>query len=781
LQREAPTTDHDPFEPITFRLALGAPRKSLLTEKDVAARGWPEFAIGEFLGEPASERGGRRYHEAGKILAAEALPPVIDAIRRHRAVTQATLRKRGWSRNDIKTLLGEPDLILPNPNYHVAAPMKLYRVGRIEDAEVAHDLERPAAPAAKASTAKPARFYPCERVVHAGSSTVTLKGSIALDPALAATDKPLAVAQAAATADGIAADLERRLTEAMTRDLGSGPTDDVKGGVFVAHSLAHAADRAFFELEHSYKALATSRRKAEAEAVMAFYLESFPKEGRRFEYFCGPTNSGKTYAAIEELRGAESGVYLAPLRLLALEVYERLNELGVPTSLLTGEERSDTPGATHVSSTVEMADLRTSVDVAVIDEAQMLEDSQRGWAWTLAALGIRASRIILCGSIEGLRAARLLAQRMGLEITVRRFTRKNPLAVDAPIELRSVRPGDAVIVFSRRDVIDTQRLVGELGFSTAVIYGSLSPSVRREEAARFRNGEAEVLVATDAIAMGLNLPIRRVVFSTTQKWNGKEERVVSAMELRQIAGRAGRYGIHEKGHVTGLTITDVHRVTEAVVHDRRPQPTEIIWVAPTTKHLERLAEINGEPKISRLLKFFQANILRADKYVKLADLSEMIETVEYLEHYAPAFSRLPLEIRYAYARSPVNRNGVGLAYLARWAESHARLQPVSGEEIAGVYDRERLMALEEMSRIATLYMWLSQRFSRTYNNARGIESLRAEVDEEIRKQLLNRGRASNRRKGRRKRKETIVSSATTAELHVVEGAADQPASRSSRV
>lgn len=179
----------------------------------------------------------------------------------------------------------------------------------------------------------------------------------------------------------------------------------MEDATYVSHSLAHAADRAFFELEPAYRKLAAAQRRAEAEAVMAFYLESFPKEGRRFEYFCGPTNSGKTHAAMEELRAAKSGAYLAPLRLLALEVYERMNEMGVPTSLLTGEERTDVPGAAHVSSTVEMADLRASYDVAVIDEAQMLEDSQRGWAWTLAALGVRASRIILCGSVEGLRAA----------------------------------------------------------------------------------------------------------------------------------------------------------------------------------------------------------------------------------------------------------------------------------------------------------------------------------------------------------------------------------------
>jgi ATP-dependent RNA helicase SUPV3L1/SUV3 len=725
--------------------ALGAPKKPLLTEKDVAARGWPEFAIAEFLGEPESERGGRRYHDAQKIVRAEALPAVIDAIRRHRLVTQAALRKRGWSRGDIKALLGEPDLVLPNPEIGVAAPVKLYRVGRVEDAEA---TSRPG----NKATSK-TRFYPCERVVRAGGIAITLRGSIALQPELAASDKALAVAEAAKEADNVATEFGRRIGETIARELGSGGADEIGDHVYVAHSLAHAADRAFYELEHVVKKVAAARRKAEAEAVMAFYLESFPKEGRRFEYFCGPTNSGKTHAAIEELRAAATGVYLAPLRLLALEVYERLNELGVPTSLLTGEERIDHAAATHVSSTVEMADLRTSVDVAVIDEAQMLEDSQRGWAWTLAALGVRATRIILCGSVEGLRAARRLAQHMGFEITVRRFQRKNELVVDPVIEFRTIRSGDAVIVFSRREVIETQRAVGELGFSTAVIYGSLSPSVRREEAARFRNGDAEVLVATDAIAMGLNLPIRRIVFSTTTKWNGKLERALGPMEIRQIAGRAGRYGLHEAGSVTAFAERDAARITDAVFGERREEGSDIIWVAPTTEHLERLAEIGGLREVSRLLRFFQQNILRADRFVKLADLSEMIESVEYVERYAPAFARLPLEVRYAYARAPVNRNGLALPFAARWAQAHALGQHVSGDETAGVAERDRLLTLEETSRLATIYLWLSQRFPRTYTNARGMEQLRESTDEQIRQALLTRGRASTRRRARLRPKE----------------------------
>ena len=222
------------------------------------------------------------------------------------------------------------------------------------------------------------------------------------------------------------------------------------------------------------------------------------------------------------------------------------------------------------------------------------------------------------------------------------------------------------------------------------------------------------------------------------------------MEIRQIAGRAGRYGHHERGSVTAFAARDLQRISEAVEAERRDEPADVIWLAPTTQHLERLARIAGLRDVSQLLRFFQQNVLRADRYVKLADLTETIETVEYLERYAPAFGGLPLDVRYAYARAPVNRNGLALPILARWADEHARGRRVDGYEVAGVSERDRLMSLEETSRLATLYLWLSQRFPATYFGATGVSALREEADEQLRQALLNRGRGKARRRARTK-------------------------------
>ncbi len=236
------------------------------------------------------------------------------------------------------------------------------------------------------------------------------------------------------------------------------PDDVVHTHVFERSSFFTALEDARRGLVASYQLLENQRvdRRVDAALGLRFYLEGFTTELRTFEYFVGPTNSGKTHAAIEILRAAESGIYLAPLRLLALEVYERLNELGAPASLVTGEERVINPTARFTSSTVEMVELRRNLDVAVVDEAQMLEDPQRGWAWTLAIAGVRAKRVVMCGSAEGLAAARRLADRLGVPMTVRSFERKNPLRVVGAIALPQLRRGDAVIGFSRKAVVEMQ-------------------------------------------------------------------------------------------------------------------------------------------------------------------------------------------------------------------------------------------------------------------------------------------------------------------------------------
>jgi ATP-dependent RNA helicase SUPV3L1/SUV3 len=542
----------------------------------------------------------------------------------------------------------------------------------------------------------------------------------------------------------------RHAMERAAAKILSEPDDVERRHVFENASFFSALEQARRGLLAAYQEIENRRldERVEADLGLRFYLESFTHEERAFEYFVGPTNSGKTHAAIELLCAAESGMYLAPLRLLALEVHERMSELGIATSLVTGEERVTLAGARHVSSTVEMVDLGRQVEVAVVDETQMLQDEQRGWAWTLAIAGVRAKRVVMCGSEDGLAAAQQLAKRLGLPLAVRRFERKNPLEVVASVALRELRPGDAVVAFSRNEVVDLQRQIRRFGRSTAAIYGSLSPAVRRREAERFRTGAAEVLVATDAIGLGLNLPIRRLVFAAVEKFDGTATRDLFPAEIRQIAGRAGRYGIHERGQVTTLDPRSLRRLRAAIEHVEVAPLALPIWISPTDEHLRRLSLLIGTTRVSRLLSFFQTRVRRGEESdLRIANLCETIDVATALE-MSDRFCELPLTVRCTYSRAPVTARGNSLAVLARWGEVHAANKVVDGSEVmASPTSRDRLLHFEDRSRLATLYLWLSQRFPEVYVNGAAVTRMREQIDHDIHDALMQQGeRLSKARK-----------------------------------
>lgn len=579
-----------------------------------------------------------------------------------------------------------------------------------------------------------------ERRLRLGPRTVIVRGRVPVEIPLEMT----AAAGERAVAplvDPALGKFQQTMHRAAAKIL-SEPDDIERKHIFEKSSFFSALEEAQRNLVREYQELENRRVdiRVEADLGLRFYLESFAGEERVFEYFAGPTNSGKTHAAIELLREAESGVYLAPLRLLALEVHERMSDLGIATSLVTGEERILHPAARHVSSTVEMVDIKRPVELAVIDEAQMLQDEQRGWAWTLAVAGVRAKRIVLCGSEDGLAAAQRLADRLGVRLTVRRFERKNPLRVVDAIGLSALRPGDAVITFSRNAVVQLQGQIRQSGRSTATIYGSLSPAVRRREAERFRTGKADVLVATDAIGLGLNLPIARLIFAAIEKFDGVAMRLLTPSEIRQIAGRAGRYGIHEEGQVTTLDPRSV-----AFLHDGLHCFDGVcadlpIWISPTDEHLRRLSLIIKTQRVSRLLQFFQTRVRRAeDTDLRISNLSDTIEVAVALE-MSERFLELPLAVRCTYSRAPVTTRGNSLAVLGRWGERHASDGIVDGSDLmAGLTAHDRLLLFEDRSRLATLYLWLAQRFPNVYVDGEAVTLMRERIDEDIHTALLQQG------------------------------------------
>jgi ATP-dependent RNA helicase SUPV3L1/SUV3 len=193
------------------------------------------------------------------------------------------------------------------------------------------------------------------------------------------------------------------------------------------------------------------------ELAFQGYPDTFNKARqlqRKVTLYVGPPNSGKTHAAFERLAQALDGAYLAPLRLLALEGRDRLVARGVPCSLLTGEENVPAEGARVVSSTIEMVGTNTPIDVAVIDEAQMIFDNSRGWAWTQAIVAVPANEVIIICSAYAVPAIENLLGLCGERCSVRHFERKQHVQLlPNPVPVHALMLGDAVVAFSRRDVL----------------------------------------------------------------------------------------------------------------------------------------------------------------------------------------------------------------------------------------------------------------------------------------------------------------------------------------
>lgn len=227
----------------------------------------------------------------------------------------------------------------------------------------------------------------------------------------------------------------------------------------------------------------------------------------------GPTNSGKTYHALKRLEEVESGIYLGPLRLLAHEVYTRLNAKGKSCALVTGEEqRVPEDGIANMfSCTVEMAPLNTPFEVAVIDEIQMISHQERGWAWSQAFLGLQANEIHLCGEARTVPLMRELCALVGDKVHVHEYKRLTPLHVQPRSlggKLSHLEKGDCIVAFTVLGIHALRREIEKkTGKKCAIVYGSLPPETRAQQARLFNDpdNDYDFLVASDAIGMGLNL------------------------------------------------------------------------------------------------------------------------------------------------------------------------------------------------------------------------------------------------------------------------------------
>nr|WP_263326331.1 helicase-related protein [Neobacillus sp. Marseille-Q6967] len=392
------------------------------------------------------------------------------------------------------------------------------------------------------------------------------------------------------------------------------------------------------------------QRKKEAEAKMMediFGQEYNPSVERQIHYVLhiGETNTGKTHHALERMKEARSGLYLAPLRLLALEVYDKLNSEGTPCSLKTGEEEKIVEGANHISCTVEMFHEKEAYDVVVIDEAQMITDKDRGFSWYKAITKANAHEVHIIGSRN---SKPMLLQLLGeSDIEIHEYSRDTPLEVESKeFHIKHVKKGDALICFSRRRVLETASRLQNDGHSASMIYGSMPPETRKKQIEQFITGKTKVIVATDAIGMGLNLPIRRIVFLENEKFDGTRRRLLSSQEVKQIAGRAGRKGIYDIGRVAFTR--DIKLMKKLLVQE--DEPVHTFAIAPTNSVFERFQRYYRD-----LGTFFELwNKFNSPKGTKKASLSEERALYEIIQG-TEIEARLSLMDLYGFLHLPFSK------------------------------------------------------------------------------------------------------------------------------
>lgn len=254
----------------------------------------------------------------------------------------------------------------------------------------------------------------------------------------------------------------------------------------------------------------------------------------------GPTNTGKTYLAIERMLGHESGMIGFPLRLLARENYDRIVKVkgASQVALITGEEKIAPPGARYFVCTVESMPVDRIVSFLAVDEVQMAADPERGHFFTDRILNARGTHETM---LLGADTIRPVLNRLLPDIDIVARPRFSKLAYVGPKKATRLPRRSAVVGFSASEVYAIAELIRRQRGGTAIVMGALSPRTRNAQVDMFQSGEVDYLVATDAIGMGLNMDVNHVWFASLRKYDGRTLRPLRNVELAQIAGRAGRH------------------------------------------------------------------------------------------------------------------------------------------------------------------------------------------------------------------------------------------------
>ena len=254
----------------------------------------------------------------------------------------------------------------------------------------------------------------------------------------------------------------------------------------------------------------------------------------------GPTNTGKTFLAIETMLSFDSGMIGFPLRLLAREVYDKIiQKVDVDkVALITGEEKIIPSNAKYFLCTVESMPIDKNLEFVGIDEIQMCSDQERGHIFTDRLLNLRGEKLTM---FMGSNTIKNIISKLEGDIEFINRDRLSKLVYTGYKKISRIERKSAIIAFSTEEVYAIAELVRRQKGGAAIVMGSLSPKTRNAQVNLYQSGDVDYLVATDAIGMGLNMDLNNVYFSNLKKFDGKKLRKLNLSEIGQIAGRAGRY------------------------------------------------------------------------------------------------------------------------------------------------------------------------------------------------------------------------------------------------
>ena len=254
----------------------------------------------------------------------------------------------------------------------------------------------------------------------------------------------------------------------------------------------------------------------------------------------GPTNTGKTFLAIETMLSFQSGMIGFPLRLLAREVYDKVIKKTDPNkvALITGEEKIIPSNAKYYLCTVESMPIEKHLEFVGIDEIQMCHDSERGHIFTDRLFNLRGEKLTM---FMGSNTIKNIISKLNGDLEFVNKKRLSKLTFTGHKKISRIERKSAIIAFSAEEVYAIAELVRRQKGGASIVMGSLSPKTRNAQVELYQSGDVDYLVATDAIGMGINMDLENVFFSNLKKFDGKKLRRLNLSEMGQISGRAGRY------------------------------------------------------------------------------------------------------------------------------------------------------------------------------------------------------------------------------------------------